>query len=311
MSRSLWVEDYRPQTIEEYVWRDDRQKQQVLGWLQSGALPHIMFSGHQGTGKTALALLLLKLLGIPKSDILIIYASRERKIDEVQDKVMNFINQWALGPTGIKYVLFDEADAMTPLAQKFLRSEMEVNHAHCRFVLTCNYPKKIIGPIASRLQGFHIEALDYNDYVARAGEILTKENVKFDVDVLLEYATTAYPDLRKLIGNLQQNSQSGTLEPFKEDEVEAKDYIFDMVDLFKQKRFLEARKLIVDQAQLEDYEEIYRFFYKNLSMWGDDDAKQDDALLIIRQGLLNHGIIADPELNLSATLVQLSRIASQ
>lgn len=311
MSRSLWVEDYRPQTLEEYVWRDERQKQQVLGWLNDGALPHVMFSGHQGTGKTALALLLLKLLGIPKSDILIIYASRERKIDEVQDKVMNFVNQWALGPTGIKYVLFDEADAMTPLAQKFLRSEMEVNHSHCRFILTCNYPKKILGPISSRLQGFHVEALDYDDYVARAGEVLVKENIKFDVNDLMDYATASYPDLRKLIGSLQQNSQSGSLEPYKEDEVEAKDYIYEMAELFKQKRFLEARKMIVEQAQLEDYEDIYRFFYRNLSLWGDTDAQQEEALLVIRQGLVHHGVIADPELNLSATMVQLARIAQQ
>lgn len=311
MSRKLWTEEYRPTTLDEYVWRDQRQRQEVEKWLADGALPHLLFSGIQGTGKTSLALLLLKLLGIPKSDICIIYASRERKIEVVQERVSNFVGQWALGPSGIKYVVMDEADALSPLAQKFLRSEMEVNADICRFILTCNYPKKIIPAISSRIQGFHFEALEHEDYVARAGEILMKENVEFDVDNLMEYANATYPDLRKLLNNLQQHSNDGVLAPYSADEIVAKDYLFEMADLFKQKQFLAARKLIVEQAQLDEYDDIYRFLYKNLNLWGSTESQQDEALLVIREGLVHHGVIADAELNLSATLVKLSRIAAQ
>ena len=116
---SLWFEKYRPKTLDEYVWQDQNLREKAEEWLSEGALPHLLLSGVSGTGKTSLAKLMLILLGIPSGDILTIYASRERKIDEVQDRVVNFASTWALNSSGFKYVLLDEADSLSPLSQKF------------------------------------------------------------------------------------------------------------------------------------------------------------------------------------------------
>lgn len=133
----MWVEKYRPKTLDEYVWRDPAQRAKAEEWINSGVLPHLMLSGVSGTGKTSLAELLLRMLGIPSGDILKINASRERKVEDIQSKIINFVSTWALGPTGVKYILLDEADSMSSLAQRLLRGEMENYSDVCRFIITC------------------------------------------------------------------------------------------------------------------------------------------------------------------------------
>jgi replication factor C small subunit len=309
MSVELWVEKYRPNTLDEFVWKDTAQRKTAEEWIKQGAFPHLMFSGVQGSGKTSLAKLLLKMLNIPRGDILEINASRERQVDVIQDRIVNFVQTWALGPTGIKYIILDEADSMSQLAQRVLRGEMEKYHDMCRFILTCNYPERIIPAIHSRCQGYRFGSLDSDEFTARVGEILVTENVNFEVDDLLVYVEKTYPDLRKCINLAQQHSSSGTLAPLEADEEGTKDYLVDMVNLFNSGKFLEARKLVVGQAQVEEYPEIFKFMYRNLNLWGATEDKQDEALLIIRRGLVNHAVVADFEINLAATLAELSRLA--
>lgn len=305
----LWTEFYRPKTLDEYVWRDPTQRAKVEEWLQDGVLPHLMLSGVSGTGKTSLAELLLRVLDIPQGDVLKINASRERKVEDIQSRIINFVSTWALGPTGVKYILLDEADAMSPLAQRLLRGEMETYADVCRFILTCNYANKIIPALHGRCQGFHFEALDRDDFTARVGEILVKEDVAFEVEDLLAHVNATYPDLRKCINNCQQATRGGTLHPPSVDSGDAKDYLAEMAVLFKAGKTLAARKLITEQAQVEEYPDIYRFLYRNLDLWGETEDQQDDALLVIRRGLVNHALVCDPEINLSACLVELARLS--
>jgi replication factor C small subunit len=312
MAIDLWTEKYRPKTLDEYVWRDASQRQKVEEWLAGGILPHLIFSGVTGTGKTSLAKLLLRIMGIPKEDILEINASRERRIEDIQDKIIGFAGMWAFGPTGVKYVLMEEADSISFLAQKMLRAEIEQYQDNCRFMFTCNYPEKLIDAIHGRCQSFHFDALDQEEYIVRFMSILDAEGVKYEDDVLGSIVSMTYPDLRKCINLAQQNVVGGVLQkPSAEDVTSTPDYLLDVAALFKAGRILEARKLIVEQAPAEEYPSIYRFLYKNLDLWGETEEQKDDALLAIRRGLVNHAMVADPEINLAATMVELTRIIQQ
>ena len=172
----------------------------------------------------------------------------------------------------------------------------------------CNLPHKIIGPLHSRMQGFNFDALDAEAFVMRMMEILTAENVAFDPDHLDAFYNNSYPDLRKCINLLDQHSRNGVLHPLEEGVASSLDYMVQAVELFKYNRFTDARKLIVSNADVNDYEEIFRFLYRNLQLFGEDDEKQGMAIMIIAKGLRDHAVSADAEINLASTLVSLSQI---
>lgn len=309
----LWVEKYRPNTLDDYVWRDAKQRAEVEKWIAAGAVPHLLLSGVQGSGKTSLALMVLKQLKVQSGDILEINASRERNPDVVATKILNFCTTWALG--GMKYVLLDEADSMTPLAQRILRGEMEKYHENVRFILTCNYPQKIIPALHSRCQGFHFTELNLDEFTARVANILIAEGVKIeteeDIQVIDSYVEATHPDLRKCINMVQQNVVGDKLAPLAANNTASKDYLTEMVNLFKNGKHLEARKLIVSQAQLEEYDEIFRFFYQNLDLWGASEDQQNEALIVIRKGMVNDTLCADREINLAATIAELTMVSKQ
>jgi DNA polymerase III delta prime subunit len=307
--RELWVEKYRPKSITEYVFRDDEQKKQVMSWLKTGAIPHLLFSGVAGTGKTTLAKVLLNELGVDPGDVLFINGSTENGIEEVRNRITNFASLMAF--SDFRYVLLDEADYLSPAAQAGLRNVMERFSNSCRFILTCNYPHKIIPAVHSRCQGFHIEKLDKTEFTARVAQILLEESVDFDLETLDLYVTSTYPDMRKCIGLCQQNSQEGHLEKPHTEELGDSDYKLQMVALFREGKIKEARNLICKQVPMEEFEDVYRHFYEHLEYWGDDEGKQMRAVLIIRNALVNHTVVADPEINLSACLIELEMLVNE
>ena len=301
--KELWVEKYRPNTINGYVFRDSHQRQQVEAWIKQGTIPHLLFSGNAGIGKTTLAKILLNELEIQELDILEINASRTNSVEDVRDKIVNFVQMIPFGD--FKVVLLDEADYLSPNAQAALRGVMEEYHTTARFILTCNYPNRIIPALHSRCQGFHIERVDQTEFTARVAEILITEEINFSIDTLDTFVKATYPDLRKCINMVQMNSLDGELHtPEKGDSGEA-DYKIEMVELFKKGKISEARKLVCGQARPEEMEEIYRWLYDNIAIFGEEPI-QDKAILIIKQGLVDHTLVSDPEINLAATLIKLA-----
>jgi DNA polymerase III delta prime subunit len=252
-----------------------------------------------------LAKILINELGIEEYDILEINASRQRGIDTIRDTITNFVSMIPFGP--FKVVLLDEADYLTPEAQATMRGVMEEYHHTARFILTCNYPNRIIPALHSRCQGFHVERTDLTEFTARVATILVTEDIEFDLDTLDLYVKVAYPDLRKCINLVQQNVNEGKLAaPNKGDAGEA-DWKFDMVELFNAGKITEARKLLCGKIRAEEMEEVYRWLYDNITIFG-EDSKQDQAILIIKQGLVDHTLVADAEINLAAVLIKLARL---
>ena len=169
-------------------------RSQVERWVKEGTIPHLLFSGNAGIGKTTLAKILLNELGIDGLDVLEINASRTNSVEDVRDKIVNFVQMIPFGD--FKVVLLDEADYLSPNAQAALRGVMEEYHTTARFILTCNYPNRIIPALHSRCQGFHIERVDVTEFTARVATVLVTEGVEFDLDTLDSYVKATYPDLQ-------------------------------------------------------------------------------------------------------------------
>ena len=306
--KELWTEKYRPSSVGDYVFRDEAQKKQVESWVSSGAIPHLLFSGAPGVGKTTLAKILINELGIDQYDVLEINASRENSVDTIRDKITGFVQTMPFGE--FKVVLLDEADYISPNGQAALRGVMETYASTARFILTCNYPNRVIPALHSRCQGFHMETIDKNEFTARTAEILIAEQIEPDIEVLDTYVKASYPDLRKCINMIQQNCKDGKLMTPKSGDSGQQDYRLQMVELFKAGKINEARKLVCAQARPEECEEIYRWLYDNLDIISTDEDSQDKAILIIKQGLVDHSFVADPEINLASVMIKLARLQS-
>jgi len=305
--KELWIEKYRPNTIDGYVFVDDNQRQQVESWIKDGSIPNLLFSGSPGTGKTTLGKMLINELGVDEYDVLYANGSKEGRKIEWVDKLISFCQTMPYGK--FKVVFIDEADYLNPNSvQPAMRNLMEDYSHSVRFILTCNYPNKIIPPLHSRLQQLHILKTDHTEFTARAATVLVTEEIEFDIDTLDSYVRATYPDLRKCLQLLQQNSQNGTLLAPNSTDKGVGDWKLDCVQLFKSGKIRDARTLICQQSTPEETEDVFRWMYDNLDLWTTDVERQDQAIIIIRNGMANMPLVADQEINLSATLCELSRL---
>jgi len=305
--KELWTEKYRPKDVDGYVFTDISVKEQVQEWIKDGHIPHLLLHGPAGTGKTTLAKILVNQLGIDSYDFLQVNASRDNGVDFLKTKIEGFVSTLPFGH--LKIVLLDEADYLSPNAQGLLRGLMETYAAQARFILTCNLVHKVITPLKSRCTELHINKTDQVEFFTRAATVLATENVTYEPEVLASYVAATYPDLRKCLNLLQSNSKNAVLLNPKDADSSTQDYKLVMVDLFKRRKIKEARKLLCEQARPEEMDEIFRWSYDNLDLWSKTDEGQDEAILIIRKGMINHSLAGDPEINLSAMIVELSQIA--
>ena len=307
--KELWTETYRPKTIDGYVFTDVSTKEQVEEWIKESSIPHLLLHGPAGTGKTTLARILVNQCGIDGYDLLQVNASRDNGVDFLKKQIEGFVSTMPFGH--LKIVILDEADYLSPPAQGLLRGLMETYQSQARFILTCNFVHKIITPLKSRCVELHINKTDQTEFTARAATVLVTEGVEFDLDTLDSYVRATYPDLRKCLNLLQPNSSTGTLlSPRSSEASSTADYRLAMVDMMKNGRVRQARELLCSQARPEEMEEIFRWMYDNLELWGNTHELQDEAIVIIRKGMVSHTQCGDSEINLSATLVELTQLGA-
>lgn len=305
LKNKLWVEKYKPKSFVEYVFTSENLKTVVLGWINSKSIPNLILSGDPGVGKTSLANVLINDLNIHEYDVLEINASRENGVDVIREKILTFVQTVPFG--NFKIVLLDEADYLTANGQAMLRNDMETYYGSVRFILTCNYQYRIIPALKSRCHIVDIVKPDKDDFTMRMAEILVNEGIHFELEVLDHYVDITYPDLRKCINQLQVNSLDNVLNLVTESS-EENSLLNEATHLFKSGKILDGRKKVIDYLTMypNRAEDIYKWAYENLDIWGDTDEKRDSSIIHIRNGLVNLNFVAIPEIAISASLIELT-----
>ena len=299
MSNSLWVEKYRPNTLENYIG-NKHLKSKVEHYISSSDLPHLLLYGKAGTGKTTLAKLLIKNI---ECDYLYINASDENNVETVRTKVKNFAS--TIGFKDMKVIILDECDYITPNAQAALRNLMETFSKHCRFILTCNYVERIIDPIQSRCQSFQIIPPSRNEVAKHLHNILVEENVMDtpeDIKILVE---SGYPDIRRVINSAQRNVVNGKLK-LDTTSIIQNDYKLKLIKILETKSkkdaFIDIRKLLADN-QITDFADLFRLLYDEVDGYGKGHVAE--CILIIARYELSDGQVVDKEINAMAMLIEL------
>ena len=296
-SHGLWVERYRPQDLSTYVG-NEHLKTKVERFLNDGNVPHLLLYGKAGGGKTTLAKIIVNNI---ECDYLYINASDERNIDLVRDKLKTFASSVGFKP--MKVVILDEADYLNVnSAQPALRNLMETFSAHCRFILTCNYVEKIIDPIQSRCQTYKIVPPSKKEVAVHTKTILEKENVSFDLDDLALVVTAGYPDLRKVINELQRMSIDGKLTVDKDGLIH-NEFKLQFLDAIRNGESIGTIRKMVADSNFTDYTELYRLLYDEVESFGVD--KMPEIIADISKGSYQDVLVVDKEINFIATVSQI------
>jgi DNA polymerase III delta prime subunit len=303
----LWCEQYRPRTLDDYVFHDAKQRVAFERFCSDKTIPHLLLSGVQGSGKTTIAQILISAMELEESDVMTINASDENSVDVMRDKIKGFISTFAMGD--FKIVHLEEADYLSLNAQGVLRPFMETFADQARFILTCNYENKIIPPIKSRCQHHRFKAGDKNDITMYAAKILQAEGIKVNLDLLDRYIAVGYPDIRKIVNMLQQNSADGILTDLTTDS-EAGDYKFELLGLIEVDNWQGARAVVCANVATEEWEDVYRFLYENLdkSIKFKNLETWQSGIVIVAEHLYKHSLSADPEINAASMFIQLGML---
>jgi DNA polymerase III delta prime subunit len=228
-------------------------------------------------------------------------------VDVVRERILGFVQTMPFGK--FKVVLLDEADYLSPAAQASLRNDMEAYHSTARFILTCNYAHRIIPALKSRCHEFNVTKTDRTEFTARAATVLVSENIEFDLEVLDNYVAATYPDLRKCLNQLQVNSSTGRLLPVQNSTSDQDAMLVEVTELFRAGKVLQGRQQLLQFLSLNPsrIEDIYKWMYQNLELWGSEQAQRDAAIITIRNGLANLSLVGIPEISLAATLIELTQ----
>lgn len=302
-----WTEKYRPADTTGFIFQDPSQRKYVEKIISSGDIPNLLLYGVQGSGKTTLARILIRALDIDEVDVMQVDASRNNSVDFIRSNIIPFAESYPLGK--FKIIHLEEFDYMSHNAQATLRVVMEEAASTCRFICTCNFENKVIPPLKSRMQSIAFKAPIEDDVVVRMIEILDQERVNFDPDVLYAYVKQAYPDIRKIINNIEQAAVGGTLLSPKE--AGEGDWRFKLLDLLKDCDLHGIQDLTAKEVGQDQIEEVYEFLYRNLKLIPSakaDSKTYEAGVLVIADALRAHAVSGLPHVTLHACFIKLMQV---
>lgn len=304
LNEFLWVEKYRPKTIEDSIL-PDHLKQTFQEFVNQGNIPNLLLSGSAGCGKTTVARAMLEELGC---EYIVINGSLNGNIDTLRNEIMQFASSVSL-MGGRKYVILDEADYLNPNStQPALRNFMEEFSRNCGFILTCNFKNRIIEPLQSRCSvvEFKIKKTDLPSLamqmMKRLRQILELEGIEYDKAVLAELIKKHYPDWRRVINELQRYSATGRIDSGLLANITESSYK-DLVRFLKEKDFTNTRKWVAENIDT-DATAIFRTLYDTASQYVAKNSIPN-LVLILAKYQYQAAFVADHEINLTACLTEM------
>lgn len=297
---TLWTEIFRPNSIDGYIG-NEATVEKVKLWIQNQDVPHSLFYGPAGTGKTTLAKIIAYNID---ADVLYLNCSDENSVDTVRDKIKRFAS--TVGFKKWKIVLCDEFDYMTPNGQAALRNLMETYSKTTRFILTCNYVEKIIDPIQSRCQVFSITPPNKPEVAKRLVQVLDSNNVEYDIKDVATVINNAYPDIRRAINSLQSHTINGKLVLDKTSVVQA-NYMTEILDILTSKTdtktsFTKIRQIVAD-SKVREFTPLYTFLFENVETFATGHVAP--VILILAEAQYKAAHVVDQEINIMAMFVQI------
>ena len=293
---TLWIEKYRSQTLKQYIG-NDAIKARIADCIVKNDIPHLIFAGSAGTGKTTLAKLIVKNI---QCDYLYINASDENGIDTIREKVKGFASTASFQP--IKIVILDEADFLTQPAQAALRNLIEEYSAYTRFILTCNYVERLIEPLQSRCE-LHMLKPPTKGAVAKhiCTNVLDVEGVTYEMSDIAQIVNLFYPDVRSIIKTLQQNTRDNKLTITTIDD----NWCKPLVEILKKrdsKAWYQVRQLVAD-SQVDDFQTAYRYMFDHMTEFSYGNDAQ--LSVILDDFIWRAGVVPDKEINAMACIAKI------
>jgi DNA polymerase III delta prime subunit len=300
-SHTIWNEKYRPNTLDTYVG-NGIIKSTFQQYIDTNDVPHLLLYGDAGSGKTTLAKIVANT--IAKDNYIYINASDENSVDTVRDKIKQFASSIGFG--GLKLIILDESDYLTPNAQAALRNVIETFSKTTRFILTCNYIDKIIDPIQSRCQIFNIVPPSKKEVAQHIVKILEDESVKYEKDNLVTIINQSYPDIRRVINTTQRCVIGGVLK-LDESTLVEHNYLSSILDVLKsnknkKEKFDGIRQLLADN-HVRDFNQLFRYLYDNVDTFSNGFVST--IILIIAESQYKDSFVVDHEINAMAMFIQI------
>ena len=301
----LLTEKYRPITIKDTILPDSLKKT-FQGFVDQKNIPNLLLCGTSGIGKTTIAKAMLSELN---ADYFMINASLDRGIDVLRNEITDYASTVSFGYSGRKYVILDEADSLSPLAQPALRAFIEQFSKNCGFILTCNYYNKIIQPLHSRCTviDFKISKEDAPSLAAsflkRVIFILDNENITYDKKVIVEVIKKFFPDFRRAINELQRYSVNGVIDASIIKSFSNENFN-ELFSLMKKKDFTSVRKWVVENNSVWDSNMIYNEFYNNLSQYF-EPTQIPSIVLVLAKYQYQEAFVVNSAINVSACFAEI------
>lgn len=297
---TLWVEKYRPTTLDEYVG-NEHLKGRVRQYMETNDIPHLLLYGKAGGGKSTLAKMIVNSIDC---DYLFINASDENGVDTIREKIKSFAS--SIGFRSIKVIILDEADYISAAGQAALRNVMETFSKSCRFILTCNYVEKIIDPVQSRCQTYQIIPPTKKEVAIQIGKILKAEGVEFQPKDLVPIIDSSYPDIRKIINTCQMETIEGKMTPDTQ-KLFDNDYKLKIIEELKSSsdkktKFKNLRQIIID-SRVTDFSDLYTLLYEKVDEYSNGQVA--NVILILGDSTYKSQFVVDKQITVVATLIQI------